>query len=70
MQKKNNFKNILLNKIKKKDIKVGIIGLGYVGLPLSIHYALKKINTFGFDIDTNKIKSINKGKRKKQMKKM
>ena len=62
MQKKNNFKNILLNKIKKKDIKVGIIGLGYVGLPLSIHYALKKINTFGFDIDTNKIKSINKGK--------
>ena len=62
MQKKYNFKDKLLNKINKKNITVGVIGLGYVGLPLSIQYALKKINTIGFDIDSSKIKSINKGK--------
>ena len=57
-----NYKIKLLNKIKKKDIKVGVIGLGYVGLPLSISYCKKGYKTFGFDIDKNKIKSLISGK--------
>lgn len=52
----------LLNKINDKTAKVGIIGLGYVGLPLSIEYALKGYHTTGFDIDDRKITFISDGK--------
>ncbi len=47
--------------IKSKKAIVGIIGLGYVGLPLSILFSKKKFKVLGFDIDKNKIKSLNKG---------
>lgn len=49
----------LLEKIKNKTAKVGIIGLGYVGLPLMIRYADEGYSVLGFDVDTMKIKSIN-----------
>jgi UDP-N-acetyl-D-glucosamine dehydrogenase len=52
---------MLLNKIKSGNFIVGIIGLGYVGLPLSMEFAKKKINVIGFDIDIKKVNSINKG---------
>ena len=48
----------LLDKINNKTAKVGVIGLGYVGLPLSIEFALKGFDTTGFDIDERKINSI------------
>ena len=38
-----NFKKILLKNILKKKITIGVIGLGYVGLPLSILFTKKKI---------------------------
>ena len=41
---------------------LGIIGLGYVGLPLALLSAKKGISTIGFDIDKNKIESLAKGK--------
>ena len=47
--------------IKSKKATVGIIGLGYVGLPLSILFSKKNFKVFGFDIDKNKIKSLIKG---------
>lgn len=50
----------LINKIKKKKITVGVIGLGYVGLPLSILFAKKKIKVIGFDVDQKKLKKIKK----------
>ncbi len=40
---------------------VTVVGLGYVGLPLTCLCAEKNINTFGFDIEQGKIESINKG---------
>ena len=40
--------------------KIAIIGLGYVGLPLAIEFG-KKFETFGFDIDQNRINELNKG---------
>lgn len=52
-------KSNLLNLIKKKKAVIGIIGLGYVGLPLAILFAKKGFKVFGFDIDSKKIKSIN-----------
>ena len=46
----------------KNKIKVGVIGLGYVGLPLAIKFSLSSINTIGFDTDKEKVKKLNNGK--------
>ena len=54
-----NNKNIL-EKIQNKTIKIGIIGLGYVGLPLAVSFAKKGIAVLGFDKNYKKIESINK----------
>ena len=43
-------KNKLLGKIKNKNITVGVIGLGYVGLPLAVEKAKAGFKTTGFDI--------------------
>ncbi len=56
------YKNEFLQKIVLKTAKVGVIGLGYVGLPLALEFALKGFKTIGFDIDPQKIPLINSGK--------
>jgi UDP-N-acetyl-D-glucosamine dehydrogenase len=53
---------ILRDKIKNKRAKIGIIGLGYVGLPLSIEFARKGFQTIGIDTDQSKIKLIQQKK--------
>ena len=50
-----NIRNILLNKIKKKNIVVCVIGLGYVGLPLLKLSREKGYKTIGIDNDINKV---------------
>lgn len=57
-----NFYSALSNKIDKKTAKIGIVGLGYVGLPLALQFAKKKFDVIGFDIDENKIAFLKKGK--------
>jgi len=47
--------------IKSNSIKVGIIGLGYVGLPLAVEIARKGATVIGFDIDSARIKKVNQG---------
>jgi UDP-N-acetyl-D-glucosamine dehydrogenase len=42
-------------------MKIGIIGLGYVGLPLALHFAEAGASVFGFDIDADKVALINGG---------
>jgi UDP-N-acetyl-D-glucosamine dehydrogenase len=42
--------------------KIAIIGLGYVGLPLSLQFARSGVSVIGLDIDQNKVNSINSGK--------
>ncbi|MDP2363405.1 MAG: nucleotide sugar dehydrogenase, partial [Ignavibacteria bacterium] len=54
--------NQLLKKIENKTAVIGIIGLGYVGLPLALEYATKGFKTIGFDIDEKKIPILNAGK--------
>ena len=54
-------KNITLNNIKNNKSIIGIIGLGYVGLPLVIRFAEEGFPTFGFDIDAEKVKILNAG---------
>lgn len=51
----------LISKIKQKKIKVGIIGLGYVGLPLTIRFCEESFSVIGFDIDRTKVESLNRG---------
>ena len=48
------------NKIKEKKIIVGIIGLGYVGLPLAVEFALKEVITYGFDVNEKKVDLLRK----------
>jgi len=52
----------ILERIKNKSAIVGIVGMGYVGLPLGLAFAAKKINVLGFDLDEKKITLLNKGK--------
>ena len=54
-------KNITLNNIKNNKSIIGVIGLGYVGLPLVIRFAEEGFPTFGFDIDAEKVKILNAG---------
>jgi len=52
----------LYNSVNKSNVTIGVIGLGYVGLPLSILFAKKKFKVIGFDIDKKKIQILNKSK--------
>ena len=52
----------LIAKIKNKKAKVGIVGMGYVGVPLGIEFAERGLEVVGFDTDAEKIKNINSGK--------
>jgi UDP-N-acetyl-D-glucosamine dehydrogenase len=51
----------LLSKIEKRQARVAIIGLGYVGLPLALLYTEQKIKVTGFDIDQRKVKTLTEG---------
>ena len=56
-----NIKKELLDKITKKTAVVGIVGLGYVGLPLAVEFAKAGYKTIGFDVQTKKVESVNAG---------
>jgi len=51
----------LEKKITARKVKVGVIGLGYVGLPLVKAFLSKDFFVFGFDVDLRKIKMLNQG---------
>ena len=55
------YKTELLKKIEDKSFKVGIVGLGYVGLPLGLEFAEKDFDVLGFDLDDKKIDYLTKG---------
>jgi UDP-N-acetyl-D-glucosamine dehydrogenase len=61
MRVRMSYKEILLQKIENKSALIGIIGLGYVGLPLALEFANKNFTTIGFDIDEKKIPVLMKG---------
>ena len=52
----------LISKIRSHEAVVGIIGLGYVGLPLAVHFCRKNFKVMGFDVDQAKIDSLNQGR--------
>ena len=51
----------LKTRIETRRAKVGIIGLGYVGLPLALLYSEQKFTVTGFDIDQRKVDTLANG---------
>lgn len=52
---------LTMDRIRAKEVTIGIVGLGYVGFPLSLVFVEGGVNVIGFDIDEKKIASIKKG---------
>ncbi|MBT3732324.1 MAG: nucleotide sugar dehydrogenase [Candidatus Marinimicrobia bacterium] len=50
------------DRIQNKESTIGIIGLGYVGLPLAIRFGEESLKVIGFDIDEHKVNMLNEGK--------
>jgi UDP-N-acetyl-D-glucosamine dehydrogenase len=51
----------LIDRFRAREAKIGVIGLGYVGLPLSLAAAEKGFRVLGFDIDPSKVELLNAG---------
>jgi UDP-N-acetyl-D-glucosamine dehydrogenase len=47
--------------IESKEARVGVIGLGYVGLPLAAEFARRGFQSIGFEVDARKADAINRG---------
>jgi UDP-N-acetyl-D-glucosamine dehydrogenase len=54
-------KEVLLDKIASRNARVGVIGLGYVGLPLVVEFAQSGFLSTGFEVDARKAEAINRG---------
>ena len=54
-------KEKLLKKISERKLTVGVVGLGYVGLPLAVEKAKAGFKTIGFDVQKEKVDLVNKG---------
>lgn len=54
-------KEALLKKIENREITVGVVGLGYVGLPLAVEKAKAGFKTIGFDVQEEKVNLVNEG---------
>ena len=54
-------KEELLRRIKERKIMCGVIGLGYVGLPLAVEKAKAGFRTIGFDVQPKKVEMVNAG---------
>lgn len=55
-------KQSILTKIERREITVGVVGLGYVGLPLAVEKAKAGFRTIGFDVQEYKVLMVNEGK--------
>src|SRR5260370_17108102 len=51
-----------LVRIYNKQARIGVIGLGYVGLPLAVEFARAGFDVTGFDVDESKVAEINAGR--------
>ena len=54
-------KETLIKKLREKGVRVGILGLGYVGLPLAVVFSEAGFKVMGFDPDSRKVDSLNRG---------
>lgn len=54
-------KRIIIDRICNREIQVGVVGLGYVGLPLAVEKAKAGFHTTGFDVQRQKVEMVNDG---------
>lgn len=54
-------KKLLVDRLRRKRAVIGIVGLGYVGLPLVLRYSEQGYKVIGFDIDQRKVDRLNRG---------
>lgn len=54
-------KSELLSKIENRSLRIGVVGLGYVGLPLAVEKAKAGFKTLGFDVQPSKVDLVNSG---------
>lgn len=52
----------LKDKIRDRKARIGVIGLGYVGLPLAVEFAKEGFDVTGFDVDASKVAELNAGR--------
>ena len=55
-------KNKWIERIEKREVIVGVIGLGYVGLPLAVEKAKAGFRTIGFDVQLSRVNMVNEGR--------
>jgi len=55
------YKDSILQKAENKELVIGVIGLGYVGLPLAVGFAEAGIKVIGFDKSGKKVEKLNHG---------
>ena len=51
----------LLTRIENREATIGVVGLGYVGLPLAVEYARAEFDTIGIDLDEQRVRQLNAG---------
>src|SRR5689334_15822630 len=54
--------NTLKSKLRDRSARVGVLGLGYVGLPLACEFAKAGFSVTGFEVDPSKVKNITAGR--------
>ena len=52
---------VLADKIRNRTARVGIVGLGYVGLPLAVEFARAGFSVTGIDVSESKVRQVNAG---------
>src|SRR5947207_185680 len=55
-------KTVIIERLNEKRAQIGVIGLGYVGLPLAVEFAHRGFRSVGFEVDQKKISEINSGR--------
>ena len=51
----------LIKKIETREARIGVVGLGYVGLPLAVEFAEAGFSVIGFEVSAPKVESVNRG---------
>ena len=51
-----------LDRTRSRELRVGVIGLGYVGLPLTLLFSEQKFRVTGFDVDRQKVDALSAGR--------
>ena len=52
---------LLRGRIARREAKIGVLGLGYVGLPLVVEFAKAGFHVIGFDVTKSKVDAVNRG---------